>query len=344
MALLWIEGFEGVGETTSSAPSPAGIINRKYPTVSGESLMSIETGRFGRCLEIPSGTEYIQSANLTTDTTLVLGCAIRVPSVPVAFASRLLALHFGGTQCIILALNVDQTFSIFRGPSILGTSVNGISIETWYYIELKILTDGSAGSYELRVNGSTWIIGSGIGTTYLGNPYLNSFRLQPPPVSPVVAIRYDDIYLLDGSGPINNDFLGIRKVEMIHPDSPGDASEWTPNTGANWEAVNEEELDGDATYVEASIVKKDLYNFGSISDLATIDGIQIMAHSRVTSGSMDLHVVTKSGATEVECASETIASTTYITTTCLREVNPDTAAKWTNTEINSAQFGLHAHP
>ena len=40
MALLWIDGFDNYGTTIGGAPSPTGILNRKYATVFGDNYFS----------------------------------------------------------------------------------------------------------------------------------------------------------------------------------------------------------------------------------------------------------------------------------------------------------------
>ena len=46
MAMIWIEGFEELGTTLNSAPSPTGVIARKYQYVGNEANMTIVSGRY----------------------------------------------------------------------------------------------------------------------------------------------------------------------------------------------------------------------------------------------------------------------------------------------------------
>ena len=62
---------------------------------------------------------------------------------------------------------------------------------------------------------------------------------------------YDDWYVCDNSGPVNNNFLGDVQVGLLLPNAAGDAAGWTGSGGgAHYGYVDENPLDSDASYVE----------------------------------------------------------------------------------------------
>ncbi len=339
MALLWIEGFEGFGDTIAAAPSPAGIIGRKYPVINRESFMKVASGRNGFALKIKDVTDHIQSPNLTTDRWLTMGCAIKVLNSPIA-DTQLFAFYEGSNLGVNLKMNSDGTISVLRFSTVIGTTVNSLSINTWYYIELQVYTDQSPnGSVELRVNEDVWFQNLACDTQEGANDYHTAFRVGVTDEETL----FDDIYLLDSTGSINNDFLGTRKVSAIRPNASGDDTDWTPDSGNNYDRVNEVELDEDISYVETgTTTNQDLYNYDPTVNVTSIDGIQIIVEVKATSGSMELQNVTKSGATESTQSCGTIISTDYGTCSTLRELNPDTSLPWTPAEIDAAQFGIKA--
>jgi len=140
MALLWIEGFEGFGTSVGGAPSPAGIMSRKYPVINGEAGFDIETGRdgIGYSLEILDYLSYIQSPNLTTNATCVLGVAVKLPGFP-STQRDLVALYDGAIKGMNIKINPDGTLTIENSTTDLGTTVNALTVDTWYYIEFKVL-------------------------------------------------------------------------------------------------------------------------------------------------------------------------------------------------------------
>jgi len=342
MALLWIEGFEGFGTTPNATPAPTAIIARKYPIINRESEMKIQNGRYGLCLAIYyaiGAEDYIQSPNLTTDSTLIFGAAIKILSTPTVLPSKLISLYDGVLLAVNIRVNTDGTLAAYRGDTLLGTSSLGLSTNTWYYLELKVVTHQSAGTVDLVVNMNNWLSLSGIDTQAGSNAYASAFRLGPV----FVTTQFDDIYLLDGSGTINNDFLGNRKVEAIRPTAAGSSTDWTPDSGDSYARVNEVEVDDDSSYVEtATTTDKDLYAYENLDNMNEVNGIQIMSEVRVTAGSMDLHNVIKSSTTEDDGTGDTVLSTDYVTSVRTEELNPHTAVAWTPAEVDAAEFGIKA--
>ncbi len=342
MALLWIEGFEGFG--TGVTPSPTGIIGRKYPVILNESSMDIVTGRggVGYALQLTILNEYIGSPNLTTDATCILGVAVQIPNT--TLLNRLFSLYDGATQGINVRVNTDGTLAVYNGPTLLGTTINALTVSTWYYIELKVLTNNSTGTVDIHVDGSDWLALTNQDTQPGANAYHTAFRLGPPANG--ISNLFDDIFFLDGSGSKNNDFLGNRKVVDLDPDGAGDSTNWTPSAGSNYQNVDDGNLtDEDTTYNETgSDAIDDLYTYGNLPAIAaSVDGIQITSEARVTSGSMDLSNMIKTGTTTSPGTPETITSTSYVTTTRIEEDDPDTAIAWTPSGVDGAQFGIRAN-
>lgn len=339
MSLLWIEGFEGFGTTNDAAPEPTGIMGRKYPIVIRESFMEIQSGRYGKCLEILGTGDYIQSHNLTTNATSVFGMAVKLLDTPASPYSQLIALYDGATEGMNFQFNQDGTISAYRASTLLGTSTNAMALNTWYYFEAKVLTHNSSGTVDIHVNGASWLSLSGVDTQEGANAYHTAFRIG----AVEVRTQFDDIYFLDTAGTLNNDFLGNRKVEVIRPSAAGDSTDWTPDAGDNYDRVNEAELDEDTSYVETdTTTDKDLYAYGNLVNMNEVDGIQIMTEVKVTAGDMDLHSVIKSSSTESDGTGDTIISTDYVTSRRLEELNPHTSLAWTPGEIDAAQFGVKA--
>ena len=84
MALLWIDGFDSYG-TPGVAPDPTGIVGRKYGVVSGESDCLVVPGRLspGNALMLVGNGVWLQSPPLTTDSTLIIGVAVKFSTLPI---------------------------------------------------------------------------------------------------------------------------------------------------------------------------------------------------------------------------------------------------------------------
>lgn len=343
MALLWIEGFEGFGDTAGLAPQPTGIMSRKYPSINREVWFDIETGRNGWCVEIVGSADYFQTPFLTTNATLVCGVAFQLPTaLPTTYPSNIVAFYEDANSGINIRVNTSGTIAAYRGNTLLGTSTNSLGSNQWYYIELKVLCNNSTGTVEVKVDEASWLSLTSQDTQPGSNAWHNAVRIG----TVNATSRFDDIYILDGSGSANNDFLGNRKVTAIDADGAGDDTDWTPSAGSNYQNVDDgDEVDEDTTYNETSTDgDQDLYTYENLPGVtASVDGVQITSEARVTAGSMDLSNVIKTGTTVSPGTADTITSTSYVTLTRIEEKDPDTAAAWTPSGVNGAQFGIKAN-
>jgi hypothetical protein len=343
MALLWIEGFEGFGTSTGVPPQPTGIVDRKYPLTNRVTFMDVETGRFGYSLETVEVNGYVQTPNLTTDDTLICGIAVYLSALPGSI-SRLYSFYDGSTDGVNIRVKSDGTIAAYLGAgTLLGTSTLQLTATSWYFIELKVLADNSAGTVDVIVNGANWLSLTSQ-DTQVTNPYHTAVRLGLN--DGAVFTRYDDMYVLDSTGSKNKDVLGNRRVDALLPDGAGDDTNWTPSAGSNYQNVDDGALlDEDTTYNETSTdAHDDLYSYDDLpGDASTVDGLMIVTDVRVTTGSMDLSQNIKTGSTEYPGTPDTVVSTSYVTLTRLEEDDPDTSVAWTVSGVNGAQFGIRAN-
>jgi len=341
MALQWVEGFEGFGTSIGSAPQPAGIVGRKYIVADEASRHRIYAGRIGGySLRLGHSNGWFKRTGTSTDPTICMGFAFKVDYLPATDAR--FVYFYDPSYAMGLTLNWNGTLSVDRGTSVLGTTSNALLSGVWYYIEIKFVNHNTTGSYELRVNGDNWLSASGIDTAVGAGGYYDSWAVSGGVNT--TPFYFDDLYIVDSTGSINNDFLGNSKVVALRPDAAGDDTDWTPSAGANYAAVDEVSLDDDTTYVETSTANdKDLYNVGSLSDVDLVMGMQIVTDVRVTDAqSWDLNTLIKSGTTEDAGPTLGITSTSYLTKSRVSETNPDTTNPWAVSEVNSAQFGIKA--
>jgi len=336
MSLLWIDGFEGYGTNIGSTPAPADIMARRY-NVFGESNLNVETGRIsGRCIDTYDNFYYFSTPAINADATIIIGCAIKLTN---SSEDEFLRLYDGGTLGINLCYIAGGEIAVKRGATTLGTTVGlGLTIGDWYWIELKVLVDNAAGTYELRVGEVNVLSAAGVDTQAGANAYYDIVRLGYSNNDP----WYDDFYVCNGAGAINNDFLGNCHVTAIFPDGVGNTTDFTPSAGANFACVREEEVNDDTDYVEDSIAAhKDTYTYGDVGALISIKGLQINTDCRETDATpFSLITVVRSNGVDDDDAPQAIATTDYVTKRRLDETDPDTAVAWLAAAINAAEFGV----
>jgi len=340
MALLWIEGFEGFGTTVGGVPSPAGIVARKYATVDSETLLDVEAGRFaGYGLELTSNGQRIRSVSLTTDATVVLGIAVKFTLIPTA--ADFILLFDDTTQGMSLRITTGGELEVRSGVVQLGiTSGLGLVSGVWYYIEFKVTCNATTGSYTLRVDGSTVLSDSGVDTKSGTHDYHNIFQLY---CAVGTVPTFDDLYFLDSTGSQNNDLLGNCRVEAVYPDADSGTVQWTPSTGTDHYALVDEAVCNDDTdYVEDGTTDdKDLYDYAALQYITGgIKGLQVNTQARITDAtSFNLKTTCHSGTTDSDDAGQALAAS-YANHRRVIELDPDTAAAWTVSGVNAAQFGV----
>ncbi len=338
MSLLWIEGFEGFGTSTGNTPSPAGVVGRKYPAIAQESNFDIEDGRIsGYSLELDVASGYIGSPALTTDDTFIIGLAVKFKQF--TDTSPFIRLYDEATQGIGLFVTANGELTIKRTSTVLETTVGlGLSIDTWYYIEMKIVCSDT-GHYTVRVGEAVVLDDDGDTKAGVHN-YHDRFRLNNISSS-AYSPTFDDLYVCDSTGTINNDFLGNMKVVSILPDGVGTNADFTPSAGANFTCVDEEIINDDTDYVESGTSgHKDTHSYADLSSVIGIKGLQINTTCRETDASaFSIITVVRSDGTDYGDTPQVIGTTNYVTKTDIHETDPATTDPWLYTAINAAEFG-----
>lgn len=357
MALLFIDGFDTFG--TSNGATPVGLLN-KWSSLAGANHSSdtIVTGRFNNGMALRPGSNattfnHTNVPDFSATVTLVAGLAFRIPSLPTAGQFReLFGTGSGGsagtTVEVGVAVNSAGGLRVWRSGTAtsLGESSAGlIDVNKWYYLELKVTSDNSTGSFEARLDGVNVLSASGVDTLNSANP--NTVRLfgRTTASGQTIFPEYDDFYVLDTTGS-PNDFLGPRHIYTIFPTGAGDSTQLTPNTGTNWEAVDENGHDTNTTYIESNVEnQKDLYQFadlsGTVTDITAAAVYGVVTKTDVSA--FDFIGVVKSNGVEEDSAPDLVnpaSAGTYEGAGGIFITDPDTDAAWTQSGINAAQFGL----
>lgn len=340
MALLWIEGFEGFGTTPGVAPSPSGALARKYSAVNGESSMHIENGRWaGYCLEFNSDSNYLHSPTaLTTQSTIVIGMSVYFTSL---MAHEFLTLYDGATRNCNLRLTAAGELAVYRADTLLGTTTTaGLQVNTWYFIEFKVLTHPSVGTVEVRVDTAVKLALTAQNTRAGSNNRSDAFRILDAWGQ---YLRVDDLYCLDNGGAAPTDFLGVKQVITIFPDGAGDDADWTPSAGSNYACVDETAVDDNGTYVQSATAgQQDLYAYQDLPGAAMISGIsgiQINTDVRRTqSTTYNLYQIAKR-TSQSDGSATAISNDAFQTKYRIMPTDTEGAA-WTEANVNATQFGL----
>jgi hypothetical protein len=226
------------------------------------------------------------------------------------------------------------------GGSVVATGATFLNINQWYYVEYKTKFLGASGTTEVRLNGLQEIAPA---TANYGSVQPVQWALQSTDGFSTFSL-YDDVYMLDGAGVGNNDFLGDMRVETIWPSGDGSNLQWTPNSGVtHFNRVNETTPDDDTTYnFDSTAGHRDSYTFPALSIASgNVYGMTVNLYVRKDdAATRQIASVVRQGGVNYDGAAGTPAlSTTYAFYQTVYDVDP-TGAGWSIATVNGDEFGI----
>lgn len=329
MALRWIEGFETFDTTLTN--NIDAYLNFKYANAISCTLRAGRIGGYSmRCQNV------LQWQSFAPLSTWIIGFGYKKDN---SFTEGVVAFMDGGTNQFDIRVDgsgllyATQNGNFIAGSNGTTTLLNGV----WYYIEVKGTINTTTGSVEVMVNGVQDINVTNVNTQTTGNAASNNFRFFPLSS----YCEYDDVYICDTTGAVNNDFLGDNRVEAIMPTGAGANTDWTPLTPPNFSEVNEIPPDGDTSYVSSNTPGNvDTYAFGNLTGITTgIKGLQVnILNRKDDAGSREIAPVVRSGGTDYTGNTFAVLDN-YSTAVQVYEEDPDTSAAWLVAGVNAAEFG-----
>lgn len=350
MALLFLDGFDhyATAEITQKWTALQNGTTWNSGTINATNgRNSTQSFRVTYANNNSTGGYLRKTLTAVSGTTAIMGFGFKIDALPAA-ASRtpLVSILDGATEQVSVDINPAGTLSLYRGTAagtLLGTTSSALSINTYYYIELKVVIHGSTGTYEIRLNGTNVLSGTGANTAGSGVVQWTGIQIgrNYSGSGGAVIQDYDDLYACDGSGSTNNDFLGPIRVKTIYPDGAGASSDFTPSAGSNFQNVDEALTDGDTTYnSEGTAGDHDTYTFGAVGVTGTVRGVQTNLVVRSDgAGSETIRPKIRISTTDYNGTTVGI-TTSYADSREVFETSPATATAWTVTEIDGAEFGI----
>ena len=156
-------------------------------------------------------------------------------------------------------------------------------------------------------------------------------------------IRYDDLYLCNTAGSMNNDFLGDVRVDVVYPIANASPIQFTPSEAAdNYTLVNETQMDLTNYVYSNTVGAQDIYSFGDVTTSTDeFIGIQINATAKKSdAGLRKMKILTKSGGVVYKSGDYYMSESSFIDHLQIREVDPATGLLWTDATISAALFGV----
>jgi len=312
------------------------------------------TGNSSLRLATP-GSNLTSTLTKTLDNQATWGIAFAfktaaLPSVAVA----LVAWQEGGTTQVDLRHNLDGTLQVTRNGTVLATSSNALAAGSYYHIEFKTKIDPSAGTYEVRVNGSStgWIApATGQNTRATSNSWANVLAIgKGTGTNGGVNFDFDDLIVWDAQTTDANgftdisDFIGDCGLLWLLPSAAGTTTQFTPDSGSNYARVNEATPDGDTSYVGSNTVGQiDTYSLGDLPLTATAVKTVAQVHyvRKDDLGPRGIKAELRSSGGNAAHATEAALGTSYIYTFSNWGRNPNNGSPiaWTPAAVNTLEAG-----
>lgn len=316
-------------------------------TTGGATAINTTAGRRGTGALVASLNEGVSRILPTALSAVIMGCACKLDGTPVANTQPVFSFgdagNFGGgnTQLQIV-VDANLAVRVYRGAgsTLLGTSANAVvPTGAFFYLEARVLVSDTVGVVKVNVNGVEVLSLTSQDTKQTSNTTISQVGLVgASTVSD--GNQFDDFYCADAT--TNTDFLGDQRVDTGLPVSDGFYLTWTPSGGSQHFALIDDVPQQIVNNIaDGTAANKDTFNVTDLTAITgVIAGVQITAYAKKSdAGARSLKLVTRSNTTDVSSAAQAL-STGETFFTAIQLTDPNTAAAWTESGFNAAQFGV----
>ena len=276
----------------------------------------------------------------TPSSTLIWGTAFRTSSFTSPGHIYFRALDNGYQYYV--RFSVNGQVELYNSGGLLETGTTQMQSDKWYYLEIKVTVHDTTGAYEVRINGNTDMSDTNVDTK--SNATYDTVKdIYFAGVAGGNHWYFDDMYIANNIGSYVNDFLGDIRVDALMPDGAGSNTDWTPSAGANYQCVDEVDINDDTDYVSETVTTSyDTYSFDDLVPTSgTVYGVCTrMVARKADAGSRSTKTATRISTTEYDHSDTHSMSDSYLMFRDIWEENPNTASAWTISDINGAEFGV----
>ena len=337
MSLVFCDGFDHYGTADILKKWSAQTVWLSTPSIitggrnGGNRLNVAETG--------VSALAHV-TLNFQSATTLIAGFFYSFG--PGSAGGRSVIQFRSGTtvQCSVGVYADGRVFISNAAGSQVGVSTTTVA-SAGLYIEVKV-TFADAGAFELRINGAAEASGTDDFKNGAAPASVDNIRLGHLTPNSGVASGFDDFYLCNSLGAVNNDFLGDCRVDVIRPNGAGNYSQFAPAEGVNWECVDDAAPNTTDYVGSTTIGHRDSYALENLTalDEPTIYAAQVLvAANKGNSGFRQIRPFVRSGGVDGDGAVATLG-TSQNYAAHIYELNPNGDVAWTETTVNAMEAGV----
>ncbi len=271
--------------------------------------------------------------NITSLSEIYVGVRLKVGD----YSNRAAISFYNSTTCLlVICRNTTSGCWQARLSSPTGTLLGEGTIATTLgqviQIEVRYIPNTSSGVVQVKINGVLDINYSG--NTTPGATSVNGVRLNENTTGNPWHV-YDN-FIIDNSA-----WPGNTRIQAIKPTAAGNSTQWTPDTGSNWDRVDEvPPSDTDYNWCnQANLV--DLFTFGDLQgQVDTVKCVQVQARAVRNGDPMPTKLQLGVRSDGVNYFSSSLDVTTSAKGfAALWETDPATSQAWTVNGVNNAEFG-----
>ena len=220
MADIFWDGFDKYGALNATPQnSSMGSEWTSLPSSGGSNFVA---GRFTNSLALQLNYNYTASRTLPSNYTRLIGGLAMQPTL--SSNNGVILGDVGTNQCAV-GFNSSGKVVLWQGGlggTQIAISSTSITANTWHYVEWD-LTFASSGSYTVYLDGVQVFTGTG-NLKSSSNAYANQVILSGN------TCNFDDMYLFDSTGSVNNAVRGDSRVETLFPTADASVA-FTPSQG-----------------------------------------------------------------------------------------------------------------
>lgn len=370
--LRHLEGFEGQRNIV--------LLARLYAAATG--TFASEIGYRGQRNAVSSSNLLLTTVDLldgaADENVWICGWAMRANNTagldPAASARPCIAFRSAaGEQLRVEFVGLNEAkpggnryrLRVVRGATTLATSNESFDAQNtdlaWTYFEFKAtIRTGANGSFSAfygtrrsQAVPITWdAASSGINTANQGADGADRWEMALSQTPSTSNLAVDDVYVCDGSGAVNNDFLGPVAIEALDVSGDGATVQWglQGSAGSLEDAWNEAPTVQTTAEDDKRVNSKDV---GQISLAVLTDPVNVRntpiigVQTRLTgkmeaTGTRDVQFFyrkTTGSPAQVGTKIVTFSNTSLKTHADTRETDPNTAAAWTVPDLDGLQVG-----
>lgn len=336
MTNIWNDGFDFLDPTIWTG---AGTVGAHYST---------DNPRTGpHCVRLNATPFYRDFTTTEEDDGMFVGLGILVgENQTTTFKFIQLFEAQGATEHIWLECNgSSRGYRVKRGDgtTLIDVLPNVLVRETWHYVELGVKIHDSTGSVELRQDGATIAIVTGIDTKNGGSDGLiDRVQFLGPGIQ---EFRIDDVYVNNeqGSAP-DNTFWGDTRHFPIYPNGNGNYSQLLGSDGNsvnNYQQVDEVGAASTADYnASATDGDKDTYTFEDLPvSVGTVRAVEIRINAEKSDvGNKAIRTVVRRAGTDV-FGDDIVLAEDDAPYRQVYAQDPVAAAAWAISNVNATEIG-----